>query len=136
MKVNYQQMLQRICRNVHEVEPEAEVWLYGSRARKDARDDSDWDVLVLSTKPVLTFREEEAFMEKIPLKDLWGVGKSTFTKLESLRIRTVADLKTKPLTFLEKRFGKAMGLFSHSGNFVCAAVINYESGGTAPGAGI
>ena len=63
MKVNYQQMLQRICRNVHEVEPEAEVWLYGSRARKDARDDSDWDVLVLSTKPVLTFREEEAFMD-------------------------------------------------------------------------
>ena len=58
--------------------------------------------------------EEEAFMEKIPLKDLWGVGKSTFTKLESLRIRTVADLKTKPLTFLEKRFGKAMGLFLYS----------------------
>ena len=58
--------------------------------------------------------EEEAFMEKIPLKDLWGVGKSTFTKLESLRIRTVADLKTKPLTFLEKHFGKSMGLFLYS----------------------
>ena len=57
---------------------------------------------------------EEAFMETIPLKDLWGVGKSTFTKLELLRIRTVADLKTKPLTFLEKRFGKAMGLFLYS----------------------
>lgn len=57
---------------------------------------------------------EEAFMETIPLKDLWGVGKSTFSKLESLRIRTVADLKTKPLLFLEQHFGKAMGRFLHS----------------------
>ena len=61
----YQQMLQRIKQNVHEVEPEAEVWLYGSRARRDARADSDWDVLVLSSKAILTFREEEAFMDHI-----------------------------------------------------------------------
>ena len=59
----YQRMLQRIKQNVHEVEPEAEVWLYGSRARRDARADSDWDVLVLSSKASLTFREEEAFMD-------------------------------------------------------------------------
>lgn len=61
----YQRMLQRIKQNVHEVEPEAEVWLYGSRARRDARADSDWDVLVLSSKASLTFREEEAFMDHI-----------------------------------------------------------------------
>ena len=61
----YQQMLLRIKENIHEVEPEAEVWLYGSRARRDARSDSDWDVLVLSSKPHLTFREEEAFMDHI-----------------------------------------------------------------------
>ena len=53
-------MLQRIKQNVQEVEADAEVWLYGSRARQDARRDSDWDVLVLSSKPKLTFQEEES----------------------------------------------------------------------------
>lgn len=63
--IAYRRMLQRIKANVKEVEPDAEVWLYGSRARKDAREDSDWDVLVLSAKPHLTFQEEEAFMDHI-----------------------------------------------------------------------
>lgn len=59
----YGRMLRLIKQNVHEVEADAEVWLYGSRARRDARQDSDWDVLVLSSKPKLTFKEEEAFMD-------------------------------------------------------------------------
>lgn len=37
----------RIKAAVHAVEPGAEVLLFGSRARGDAREDSDWDVLVL-----------------------------------------------------------------------------------------
>lgn len=61
----YWQMLQRIKQNVHEVEPNAEIWLYGSRARHEERPDSDWDILVLSSKPQLTFQEEEAFMDHI-----------------------------------------------------------------------
>ena len=61
----YRQMLQRIKQNVHEVEPNAEIWLYGSRARHDEHPDSDWDILVLSSKPHLTFQEEEAFMDHI-----------------------------------------------------------------------
>lgn len=59
----YQWMLRQIKQNVHEVDPDAEVWLYGSRARRDARDDSDWDVLVLSPKASLSFKEEKAFMD-------------------------------------------------------------------------
>ena len=55
----YGRMLRLIKQNVHEVEADAEVWLYGSRARRDARR----DVLVLSSKPKLTFKEEEAFMD-------------------------------------------------------------------------
>jgi uncharacterized protein len=37
---------------VQEIDPQAEVWLFGSRARGDARPDSDWDFLVLTEKPV------------------------------------------------------------------------------------
>ncbi|MBD2754827.1 nucleotidyltransferase domain-containing protein [Spirosoma validum] len=44
--------LQEVKRYVHEIDPQAEVWLFGSRARGDARDDSDWDFLVLTEQSV------------------------------------------------------------------------------------
>lgn len=65
MKVDYQTMSEQIKQNVHEVDATAQVWLYGSRARGEAREDSDWDVLVLSSKDKLTFKEEETFMNHI-----------------------------------------------------------------------
>ena len=36
-----------ISARVHQREPDAKVILFGSRARGDARPDSDWDVIVL-----------------------------------------------------------------------------------------
>jgi len=48
--------LRRIKETIHEVEPEANVWLFGSHARGDARPESDWDVLVLLKDPVDTER--------------------------------------------------------------------------------
>lgn len=65
MKTDEQMMLKRIKQNVQEIEPSAQVWLYGSRARGEAHEDSDWDVLVLSEKDKLTFKEEERFMDHI-----------------------------------------------------------------------
>lgn len=56
-------MRERIKSNVLEVEPEAEVWLYGSRSRGTAREDSDWDVLVLSPKSSLSVKEEGVFID-------------------------------------------------------------------------
>ena len=56
-------MKERIKANVLEVDPEAEVWLYGSRSRGDARDDSDWDVLVLSPQKTLSIRDEGVFID-------------------------------------------------------------------------
>lgn len=37
----------RIRQAVREIEPDAEIILYGSRARGDAEADADWDLLVL-----------------------------------------------------------------------------------------
>jgi predicted nucleotidyltransferase len=36
-----------------------EVWLYGSRARGDAHEDSDWDLLILLNQPSITAEDEE-----------------------------------------------------------------------------
>lgn len=42
-----ERLLARIRLAVHEVEPGAEIVLYGSRSRGDASAESDWDLLVL-----------------------------------------------------------------------------------------
>ncbi|NBC17040.1 MAG: hypothetical protein GVY18_06960 [Bacteroidetes bacterium] len=40
-------LLRRVKEAVQALEPSAAVWLYGSRARDDARPESDWDFLIL-----------------------------------------------------------------------------------------
>lgn len=45
--MNREGLLEQVKRAVCEVEPGAEVILYGSRARKDCRAQSDWDFLIL-----------------------------------------------------------------------------------------
>lgn len=41
-----------IHEKIAEIDPKANVILYGSRARGDEREDSDWDILVLTDYPV------------------------------------------------------------------------------------
>lgn len=38
---------------------DAHVWLYGSRARGDAHEGSDWDLLILLPKDVVTIEDED-----------------------------------------------------------------------------
>jgi predicted nucleotidyltransferase len=45
-------LLKQVKESVLEVEPTAELILYGSRARGDSRTGSDWDFLVLVEGPV------------------------------------------------------------------------------------
>lgn len=56
-------MREKIKANVLEVDPEVEVWLYGSRSNGTAREDSDWDILVLSPQNSLSTREEGVFID-------------------------------------------------------------------------
>lgn len=48
-----------------------------------------------------------SFLEALPIKKFYGVGKVTTDKMYQLGVFTGLDLKSKPLDFLEKHFGKA-----------------------------
>ena len=48
-----------IKQKVHEVDPTAEVILYGSRSRGDEHRESDWDILILTNYPVSISREKQ-----------------------------------------------------------------------------
>lgn len=41
------ELLEQVKEAVHEIEPDADIILYGSRARGDAHAESDWDFLIL-----------------------------------------------------------------------------------------
>lgn len=45
--MNRKALLKRVKQAIHEIEPDAEIILYGSRSRGDSVTDSDWDFLVL-----------------------------------------------------------------------------------------
>lgn len=40
-------IIDKISKSIHDKDPDAEVFLFGSRARGDHRKDSDWDILIL-----------------------------------------------------------------------------------------
>ncbi|MBK7338020.1 MAG: nucleotidyltransferase domain-containing protein [Saprospirales bacterium] len=42
-----ERILQRIKESIRQVDPQAELILFGSRARNEERSDSDWDLLIL-----------------------------------------------------------------------------------------
>lgn len=50
--------------------------------------------------------EVEAFLEKLPIGQFFGIGKVTATKMKELGVRTGKDLKGKSMEFLNQHFGK------------------------------
>ena len=53
-----------IRKKVEETDPNAEIILYGSRARGDEREFSDWDILILTNYPI-SYKEEQKFRHNL-----------------------------------------------------------------------
>ena len=62
-------VLDLIRTTIRTAEPDAQIILYGSRARGDYRDDSDWDVIVILDKPPMPHYERSEIA-----CDLWQKG--------------------------------------------------------------
>jgi uncharacterized protein len=63
--VNSETIKKEIKRAIMETDSSATVILFGSRARESARDDSDWDILVLLDKPHVSIRDEQVFRHRL-----------------------------------------------------------------------
>ena len=50
---------ERIKAEIHSIEKNAQVILFGSRARRDNREESDWDFLILLDQEVTTSLKDE-----------------------------------------------------------------------------
>lgn len=68
MKKSKTQILNQIKRIVKDKEPSAKIYLYGSRSRGTAKDNSDWDLLILLNKDVISNEVERGIT--YPLYDL------------------------------------------------------------------
>lgn len=66
------QLLAECKAAIHEVVPEASLILYGSRARGDAREDSDYDLLVLVDREVDMDLERAVVDRLVPLEGQTG----------------------------------------------------------------
>lgn len=91
--------LQRVKSSVLHQVPDAEIILFGSRARDEAREDSDWDLLVLTDEPILfdlrlavageldhfLLEEDEIISPTFFEKKLWKRGDSPFPLIDAVR---------------------------------------------------
>ena len=69
-QAKHNQIMRAIAQKAREITPKgAEVILFGSQARGDARDDSDWDVLILLDKDRITSKDIDDYSYP-----LWELG--------------------------------------------------------------
>lgn len=63
--MNYiQKITAKIKKVVNRISPNAEIFLFGSRAREDARQYSDWDLLILLNVKNIPFQFETKLLDE------------------------------------------------------------------------
>ena len=55
----------RIAQSIYSKDPDAEAYLFGSRARGDYKTDSDWDILILVDAPEFSNELDNKFRRDI-----------------------------------------------------------------------
>ena len=60
-----QQILLNIKQQILDVLPEANIFLFGSRASNTATEESDWDILVIVKSPAISKQSKRAVHDKI-----------------------------------------------------------------------
>lgn len=65
MIMKEKELQNKIARTIHSKDPKAEAFLFGSRARRDNRHDSDWDILILVDDPKFTNELDEKFRREL-----------------------------------------------------------------------
>ncbi len=58
-------IIDRIKSTIHNNDPNADAFLFGSRARGDNRSDSDWDILILVDTGKVTNEIDDKFRDKL-----------------------------------------------------------------------
>jgi uncharacterized protein len=61
----YETILNKIKLAVFSIAPNAEIYLYGSRARKTAKKYSDWDILILLNTSSISFEFEKQLINAL-----------------------------------------------------------------------
>ncbi len=64
---NDKEILSQIKSAIQEIIPDAKVYLFGSRARGDWNEESDWDILVLTNAPVNRKLKKQIHNKLFPL---------------------------------------------------------------------
>jgi predicted nucleotidyltransferase len=58
-------VFERISQSIHNSDPKAEAFLFGSRARGDNKTDSDWDILILVDSDKVTNDVDDQFRDDL-----------------------------------------------------------------------
>jgi len=89
-KLNKNEVLDIIRSTVRKVEPDAQIILYGSRARGDAKEDSDWDVIILLNKPKMSHYDRYSIA-----CELWDKGLDIGEEINT-SVYTIDQWETAP----------------------------------------
>lgn len=63
--MNHNQILEKLREAIYQADPDAEAYLFGSRARGDNHSDSDWDILILVDSMKVTNDIEDKFRDQL-----------------------------------------------------------------------